>query len=131
MQIKLTLPDELFEVYAEEGVARKMSLEPLLLERLEKGIPLDPRERPMILSGRTREQIEQFLGGGHLKGEVDLLQKVKRLANIRFGEHELRLTAGQMEEMTWMANKQSRSIDQVLKAAWDDFCGKFFEFVGK
>ena len=126
MRITLTIPDDLAEVYAEEGIARKMEIEPVLVERLLKAVPLDPRARPLIISGRTREAIEEKLGGGHVQGEVDLLQKIRRLANIRFGDHELKLSAGQMEEMVWRAGKQGRSIEGTLKPAWHYWYGKFF-----
>lgn len=125
----LHIDDDLAQAYMAEAVERRVPVEQVLQERLASSAPLDPRQRYLILIGEPREQLEIILGGGTLKDLADLVTKVRRLASIKFGAHELQLTAGQLEEIKWRAGKQGRTIDQMVQAAWTRFKEQFFTLV--
>ncbi len=95
----LHIDDDLAQVYMDEALERKMPIEQLLADRLVRAAPLDPRSRYVIVADQARVQLEQLLGGGDVKSGEDLVQKVRRLARIKFGDHELQLSAGQLEEI--------------------------------
>jgi hypothetical protein len=125
-----TIPDDLFIIYRDEAMSRKISLGDLLRERLQKAVGCDPREHPLILTGgRTMQQIEGHLGGGQLKSAEDLLKKVRRLASIKFGAHEFVLSPGQLEELTFRAAKTGRSIDRLIAEIWRRVSEDFFKYV--
>src|SRR5437899_1153051 len=111
-----TIPDDLWGQYADEAKERKLGDGDVLRERLAKAVALDPRERAVVLTGgKTMQQIEEHLGGGQLKHAEDLLVKIRRLASIRFGSHEFKITPGQYEELTFRAKKTGRSVAQLIE----------------
>lgn len=128
MKVTLTLPDDLAADYTEEATERGWKIEDVLTERLLRASELDPRHRYVIVVGRVRDQLEKRLGGGHLMDANDLYRKVDRLAKIRFGQHEIILSAGQMEEMVFRSNKIGKSIDQMLDEMWAKISQEFFTY---
>lgn len=130
MKAFLQLDDDLFEMYMQEAIERRMEVGDILRERLKRSIALDPRTRCMVLDdGRLLQQLEEYLGGGQLKGTADLVNKVSRLAKIKFGEHEFRLTAGQFEELAWRAKKTGRTVDQQMTVIFQRMRETFFTYV--
>ena len=129
MKITLTLDDDLSGFYEEEAKERKCELAAVLEDRLKRAGQLDSRTRYVIVSDRTRDQLENILGGGHLKSAEDLLNKVGRLARIKFGDHEIRLSAGQFEELKWRAQKQGKTIEQLLLEIWQRLQDQFFNAI--
>lgn len=122
----IVLPDELGDHYQDEAAACSIPVVDLLADRLARARDLTPRERYLIVIGEDRQQLEKVLGGMPVLSPADLLQKVERVARIRFGDHELKLTAGQLEEIAHMAMKQSKTVERVLEEMWTKFCDEFF-----
>lgn len=129
MKVTLTLPDDLAADYQTEADSRHLDLETVLVGRLKSADELDPRQRYLIIVGRVRDQLEAKLGGGHLQNANDLFRKVDRLAKIKFGEHEIVLTAGQLEELVWRSEKIGKSIDRMLAEMWQRISQEFFSNV--
>ena len=125
----LHIDDDLAQTYMDEALERKVPIEQLLQDRLARAVSLDPRQRYVIVVDNPRVRLETILGGGNLQRAEDLVAKVARLARIRFGDHELQLTAGNLEEIAWRANKQGRTIEQMLEIAWARFRETFFTLV--
>lgn len=124
------LSDEVYETYLQEAADRKVKVGDLLRERLEKAVALDPRDHPLILTGgRTMQQIEDHLGGGNIRGAEDLLQKVRRLANIKFGEHEFVISPGQYQELAHRATKLGLTHEQFIARMWTKISEDFFRYV--
>ena len=126
----LQLDDEIALDYQNEAVERGFDdLRPVLADRLRRAIDLDPRHPYLILSDMTLKRIEQALGGLPFQNTDQLVRATERLARIKFGEHELELTPGQLEEIAWTAAKQGKSVDAILKETWGVFCRDFFTLV--
>lgn len=128
MIVHLQIDDDLAEKYCQEAAARGLELPVVLVDRLRRAEPLDPRGRYVILEGQTREQMEGTLGGGQISSAEDLLTKVQRLARIRFGDHEIPLTAGQFEEIKWRAHKLGRTVPQVMEIIANKLKADVFEY---
>jgi hypothetical protein len=131
VRVTLNLPDDLYALYAEEAQARstggrKVTVEHLLLGRLQLAVTLDPTQRHLLVHAPTLERLEQKLGGGHVRSETQLADRVERLARVRFGDYEIQLTPAQYEEIAFRANKQGRTIDEMLKLTWQHLQQEFF-----
>lgn len=125
----LQLDDDVALTYEAEAEARKLDLKAVLVDRLARAQALDPRHRYLILADNTLARAEQALGGMPAANAEDFLGKLNRLAKVKFGEHELELTPGQMEEIAWRATKQGRTVEQLLAETWRVFCADFFTLV--
>lgn len=128
----LRIDDDLLGVYQAEAEASggKLSLEHVLADRLKRAEYLVPNSRYIVLADAPRDQMEKLLGGGSLRSGDDLLEKVSRLARVRFGDHTLEdLTPGQMEELVYRAEKMGKTVDQLLQETWAKFRQDFFTLV--
>lgn len=128
MIVQLRIDDDLIEEYKGE-VSESTSLEMILADRLKRALVMIPNSRYIVLADRARDQMEQLVGGGSLRSADDLLLRVRRLANVKFGDHELDLTPGQMEEIAFRAKKMGKSVEAVVKETWDRFTQDFFSLV--
>lgn len=126
---RLTLADDTALTYQEEAAARKLPLEAVLAERLEHATALDPRGRVLIIEPRSRERLEASLGGLPLLSTEDLISKVQRLARLKFGDHVIEITPGQMEELTWRAHKMGKPIAVMIEEAARVFGETFFSLI--
>lgn len=126
MRATVVLDDDTAETYQNEAVERGIDIEIVLAERLKMAQVMDPRSRYLLLIDNTLIRMEQALGHLPILHAEDLIAKVTRLARIRFGDHSLELTAGQMEEIAWRAEKQGKTVEVQVKSAWDRFCEEFF-----
>ncbi len=130
MKITLSLADDLYDTYALEARARRIEVDSVLCERLKLAVGLDPRDRGLVITGGPiLAQLEQLLGTGHLQSPEDLLAKVRRLAVIRFGEHEFRITAGQYQELAHRATKTGKTIPQLIDAIYQKMQADFWQYV--
>lgn len=125
----LQLDDETAFHYQTEADEIKQPLYIVLADRLRRAVALDPRHRYVILTDNPLARVEHALGDLPLQSAEELVARVQRLAKIQFGEHELELTPGQMEEIAWRASKQGKTVDAVLQETWRVFCENFFTLV--
>lgn len=126
---ELRIADDTAETYQEEATARHLELGAVLVERLEHAQTLDPRQRYLIVEGKSREQLEALLGGLPLVSVRDLTEKVRRLARIKFGDHVIELSPGQMEEMAWRAKKQGKTVAELIRLTYEKFAQDFFTMI--
>jgi len=129
MRLMITVPDDQADVLKREADARTLPVESIIEERITAAMRLDPSKRYVILDQPILGLVEERLGGGHLKDRDDLLNKVSRLARIKFGQHEIKLTPGQMEELDWRSRKMGRTVDQLIQTAYEQFAENFFTLV--
>jgi hypothetical protein len=127
--VKLTLPDDLVEILQDEAAACQSTLDDSVSHRLHAAIDLDPRSRGFVVTGVDLSKLETALSGGSLTDSADLLTKVRRLASIRFGEHRLELTAGQMEEIARRARHEKKTVEQALGEIFKRMTQEFFRYV--
>jgi len=131
MILNLRVDDETYQHYADEAEAT--GSQPILVieDRLKRALVLTPNSRYIILADGTRDRMEQILGGGSLKSAEDLLTRVQRLGHVKFGEHTIEITPGQMEEIIYRAAKMGRSVDDLIKEAYGIFARDFFTLIGQ
>lgn len=129
MRVTLQLDDDTSEAYSTEALERGVDLEIVLAERLKMAQAMDPRSRYLLLIDNTLSRMEAALGHLPILHAEDLIAKVTRLARVRFGDHSLELTAGQMEEIAWRAGKQGKTVKFMLQAAWERFGAEFFSLL--
>ena len=130
MKISLSIDDDLWEIYREESIERRMNPGDVIRERLQRAVGLDPRDRGVVLTGgRTMQLIEERLGGGHLKSAEDLLAKVANLASIQFGVHEFVITPGQYRELVFRAQKTGRTIEELVQEIYRRMQQDFWRYV--
>lgn len=130
MKITLSIPDDLFDIYAREAAERLTDPGNVIRQRLIKAVGLDPRERPIILTGgQVMQQIEERLGGGNLRDGQDLLNKITKLASVKFGEHEFKITPGQFRELAFRATKTGRTPEQLIETMYQKMSQVFWEYV--
>lgn len=129
MKANLLSDDDLFEIYQDEAKQRGMEVGDVLRERLKLAVSLDPRGRFLIISdGGTMSQLEAILGLGHLRSAEDLLQKVAKLARIRFGDHTFELSAGQYQELVHRASKNGVTIAVYVQNIFRKMQIDFFKY---
>ena len=124
----LSIDDDLYEQYVVEASARYVPVADLLADRLRRAATLDPRSRYLIIEGRTRERLEEKLGLGALQSAEDLLRKVERLARIKFGDHDIPITMGQMQELQHRAQKRQVSVEKLIEEIWQKLSVDFFRY---
>lgn len=129
MRITLDLPDDVAEGYRREADERGLPIESVLEGRLLTAGALDPRERCVVVTQPVLGVLEEKLGGGHLRGACDLKDKVVRLAIIKFGDHEIKLTPGQFEELAWRARKLGKTVADLIQITYEQFSKDFFTMV--
>jgi hypothetical protein len=115
MKITLSLDDDFAEAYTKEAQSRRLSVAAVIAQRLLTALPLDPRKRGIVIGdAQILQELESILGGGSLTSERDLVEKVRRLARIKFGDHTFSITPGQFEELKFRATKTGRSVEQLI-----------------
>lgn len=130
---RLRIDDDLYTGYLEETVQThgdSTAILEVIADRLKRAVSLRPNSRYILLTDAARDAMENLLGGGSLKSADDLLTRVSRLAQIRFGDRVLKdLTPGMYEELALRAEKQGKTLDQMLDEAWRVFTRDFFTLV--
>lgn len=130
MRVTLQLDDELAQHYLDEvNVPSERTIESILADRLARAVQLHPDRPYVIVTDNDLTLVEKELGGLPIRSCQTLLDRLKRLAKIRFGDHAMELTAGQMEEIAWRSVKQGKTVEFLVKAAWDRFCEEFFTLI--
>ena len=129
MRVTIELHDDLGQAYEREANERTLPVESVIEGRLVAATRLDPRNRYVIVDQPVLGKVEEKLGGGHLQDAGDLLAEVQRLAHGACEGHELKLTAGQLEELAYRAKKQGRTLEQLIEATWQRFAADFFTLV--
>lgn len=129
MRIVLHVHDDLYQRYERESDDRNIPVASVLEDRLVAAVPLDPRSPFLVVTGDALKALEAATGHLPLITPAGLVAKVERLARIKFGDHVLTLTPGQYEEIAWRANKQGKTIEQMIEIAFRTFAEQFFTLV--
>lgn len=129
MKIVLTLPDALADHYIAEADDQGFPIATVMEGRLAAATRLDPRNRYIIVNQPELGQLEEKLGGGSLGDAGDLTKKVTRLCRVGFEGHEIKLTAGQLEELVWRSRKVGKPLEAMIQIAFEQFAKDFFTLV--
>lgn len=125
----LQIDDELALLYQEEAAERGLDLKDVLADRLTRAVNLDPRSRHLTIADRQLARVEEILGGGMLGSGEDLVNRVGRLARIRFGDHEIKLSAAQMLELVHRAGVNRKSVADLVQEIFDRFSVEMLNYV--
>jgi hypothetical protein len=129
MKITLSLPDDLYEAYAERSQG-KASIEDLLLSQLERFREVSPMDRVVVVLPRERAALEQKLSGGMLRDGADLLRKVEALADIEIGGVKVEFTPGELRNLRTYATKNRTPVEKVLSDVVHGMKDQFGLYVG-
>ncbi|SRR6266487_1132009 len=130
MKITLSLDDDLAECYQKEAASRRVPIGAVIAQRLTDARSLDPRKRGFVVAdAQVLQELESILGGGSLVSERTLVEKVRRLARIRFGDHTFQITPGQFEELAFRAKKTGRTVEQLVADLYQRMAQDLFRTV--
>ena len=129
MKITLSLPDDLYEAYADRSQG-KASIEDLLLSQLERFREVSPMDRVVVVLPRERAALEQKLSGGMLRDGADLLRKVEALADIEIGGVKVEFTLGELRNLRTYATKNRVPVERVVSDVVHGMKDQFGLYVG-
>lgn len=118
--MRVTIPDETVAKY--EPMAEKvgLSLEEVLHRQLDRFAKLEVGKRAILLQANQLQSVEGALGGLPIKDAEDLLARLRQHASIRFAGIDLDLTPAQKLELVHRAERQGKTVEQLLQehVAW-------------
>lgn len=82
-----------------------------------------------VINQKELQTLEDILGGGSITNGADLLQKVQRLAGISFGHVRLGFTPGQLEDLKWKAERQGKTVEQLVEQMAPRIHEQFFGLI--
>lgn len=129
MKLLLRIPDELADAYeamATRNGGGQASLEEILVAQLEKFKTVHAMDRVVVVGSKARDELEALFGGDQLKGDIDLLNRVKELANIQIGDVRVEWSPTQLAELKRYASRNERSVQQVITDVVTQLSGQFF-----
>lgn len=85
--------------------------------------------RYVVVAGPELEALERILGGGSVTHGTDLRVKVERLAGISFQHIRLQFSPGQLEELARRAERQGRTVEQIVEMMVPRIHEQFFNLI--
>lgn len=131
MRVTMIVDDATVDWMVQEAETLNRPVAEVMAEHLHRTAQIPLSERKLTLGASALTALEDTLKGGHVQSGVDLVEKVNRLARIGLGDHALRLTAGQLEELAHRAKRQDISLETLIDRIWETFCEQFFMVVVK
>lgn len=128
MQISVDLPESLLITVTDDANRLNCSPQTILAQYLAAGMQIQLGGRAVVLQGKALESLEHRFGHGQISSAADLVAKIEKLARIEFGSHEITLTPAELEELTWRAHKQGKTIGQLVEATWQNMNQLFFSY---
>jgi len=128
--MRVTIPDELADLYQRFADAHGVPLDAVLADQLKRLAPFEPGKRLVALTPAQVESLEPRLGGGSLKDGADLVAKVLNLAGIRFHRKDFDFSPQQLEELAHRAERQGKSIEALCLEIFNAMQDQFFWTTG-
>lgn len=129
MKITLSLPDDLYERYAERA-GGKVTAEELILAQLERFKEVSPMDRVLVVLPKERAALENKLGGSSLRDGQDLLSKVESLASIEIGGVKVDFSPGELRNIKTFAAKNRIPVQQAVEQTVHGMKEQFGLYVG-
>jgi hypothetical protein len=124
--MRVTIPDDVADTYAAYAQPTGQALDTVVTQQLKRFARLAPSKRAIVLGAAAIETLEARLGGLPLQDDQDLVARVARLAGVAFMGLDLRLSPGQLDELVTRAERQGKSVDQVILDIWAVLVNEFF-----
>lgn len=118
--------DRLHDRAREQGRDLEATASLALIASLEM---LPSMGRVVVLDRETIQTLEALFQGGSITNSADLLQKVLRLAGISFEHIRLQFTPGQLETLQEKAERQGKTVTQLVEQMAPRICDQFFGLI--
>lgn len=130
--MRVLVPDSIAEVYAQysESLGGAQA-EQLMIDQLQRFAHVHPRDRFLTLPGATLGELEAVLQGGSVQTGKDLVEKVKRLADVRIGGVRVEFSPAALEEILSMAGKQGLSVEEFTRRTVEMMGDQFFHHAAR
>jgi hypothetical protein len=130
----IQIADDLYDRYSAqaEGMQQRgqaVTAEELMADRLDRFKAVEPGDRVVVIDPAARQELEHILSGGSLFDASDLVKKVKAAISISIGDIRLDFTPGQMRELSNIARRNGRTVDQVVRETVKRMEVNFFDCV--
>jgi hypothetical protein len=112
VKITLQLDDDLYAAYASEAGKRKVSVQALLGERLEKF--REATDRALVVTEQDRRKLEALFGKA-ISGVPKLLEIAERWARVTIGDVHVEATPAQLEELARQAAREGKPVQKVAE----------------
>lgn len=129
MKVQLSLPDDLYEKYAERA-GGQVTVEELLLAQLVRFQEVSPMDRVLVVLPRERAALEAKFSSGSLRDGADLLAKVEALAAIEIGGVKVDFTPGELRNIKTFATKNRMPAQQAVEQVVHGMKEQFGLYVG-
>lgn len=113
VKTSVNLPESLFEQY--KKIAGSKPVNNILEAQLQRYVDIPANERILIVAGQDRVALEALFGGIHILTVPDLIARIKRLCNVKFGEVDIPLTAAEAEEIDNRARRNNRTPQEEVE----------------
>ena len=128
--LRVQVNEQTLERLEQAAVAQGRDLEQAARLLLEAAATLLPAAgRCVVVAGQPLDALETILGGGALLSGADLQQKVERLAGISFEHVRLQFTPGQLEEIQRRAERQGKTVEQLVAMMVPRIHEQFFNLI--
>ena len=128
MKITLHVTDELGDQLASQATIVGQTTEAYAAQQLARWITVEPRDRVLVLKGAPLQALETQLGG-YLTTPDRLVDKVRALAGLQIGAHQIEFTPGQWEEIRHRAQKRGITVAEEIQQIWRKLQSEFFQYV--
>jgi hypothetical protein len=134
--VQLRMPDELYEIYGHfvSEIAGRVNgtgttPEDLMASQLDRFRGVPPMDRCLVVSSPVRDALEQILSGGTLRDDRDLLEKVRRLSDVRIEGIHLHFTPPQLQQVRNYCTRNGLPIEEGIRRIVREMEHRFFDFV--
>lgn len=130
-KLTLSVDDALYEQIQERAEHAKTA-EPLtavmLLRQALKFLPARGG-RALLINGPDLDTLEALLGNTTVLNGQDLCRRVGDLASVSFGHVRLPMSPNQLEQLQIKAERQGKTIEQLLEEAAPRVYEQFFDLL--
>ena len=128
--MRIAIPDTLDLEFEKRAAMDEMPQADWILAQLARIKEHRVKDRIVIVGRDAREALEKRLGGGALQSDVDLVEKVSRLARLKIGEIAVDFSPGQWEELQRRCERLGLDVEQEAQRIVTKISELFFDHVG-
>lgn len=122
----VTLPDEIIAPYLAYAESQGCPLADILAAQLKRFTAFEPGKKAIVIPAKLEGVLADKLGGLPIASGPDLIARLTRLAGISFAGHDLSLTPNQLAELQHRAERQGRSVAELVDDIWRRLSNDFF-----
>lgn len=124
--MRVTISDQIADTYQAYATQQGIPLDAIILKQLDRFKAVTPGAATVVLGSKHLEYLAEKLHGGDVRSAEDLVTKVDRLAGIKFEAIDLRLTPAQLEELAFRAERQGKTVEDLVQEMWARLSVEFF-----